>query len=166
MTQSACGTSGDARGLLSLAGEVHALLVDRGETVGCAESLTGGELAALLSATPGASASFAGAVVCYASEVKRSVLGVTADRVVSAAAAQQLASGARALLGVDWALATTGVAGPEAQEGQPVGTVHLGVAGPGGVRSTLLALSGTRVEIRAETCRQALLLLWQEVRGG
>ena len=166
MTQSAPGTSGERSTLVQLAGAVHATLVARGETVGCAESLTGGELAALLTATPGASASFAGAVVCYASEVKRTVLGVSADRVVSAEAAEQLASGSRDLLGVDWALSTTGVAGPDQQEGQPVGRVHLGLAGPDGVRSVQLDLVGTRTQIRSETCGKALLLLLQEVRDG
>ena len=95
------------------------------------------------------------------------VLGVTADRVVSAEAAEQLASGGRDLLGVDWALSTTGVAGPEEQEGQPVGTVHLGLAGPGGVRSVAARASpGPVPRSASETCGQALLLLLQEVRDG
>ncbi len=161
MTQSAPGTS--AR---ELAHAVHVALSGRGETVGCAESLTGGELAALLSATPGASATFSGAVVCYASRVKRQVLGVTAELVVSAEAAEQLAASVRSLLQVDWALSSTGVAGPEEQEGRPVGTVHLGLAGPGGVRSVELRLAGTREQIRAATCHDALSLLLGEVRDG
>lgn len=166
MTQSASGTSGEAAALVVLAGAVNSALVSRGETVGCAESLTGGELAALLSVTPGASASFTGAVVCYASAVKREVLGVTAERVVSALAAEQLASGVRDLLHVDWALATTGVAGPDEQEGQPVGTVHLGLAGPDGVRSVQLDLTGDRAQIRSETCAEAMRLLLEAVRHG
>lgn len=166
MTQSGPGTSGRHETPALLAGWAHDVLEARGETVGCAESLTGGELAALLTAVPGASATFVGAVVCYASEVKREVLGVTVERVVSAVAAQQLASGVRDLLGVDWALATTGVAGPEEQEGQPVGTVHLGLAGPSGVRSVELRLTGTRTQIRSETCSRALELLLTEISNG
>src|SRR6478672_3291458 len=108
---------------------LHAALDARGLTVGCAESLTGGELASLLSGTPGASATFVGGVVSYATEVKRRLLGVTATNVISGECAVQMAAGARDLLEVDWALSTTGVAGPELQEGQPVGTVYVGLAG-------------------------------------
>jgi PncC family amidohydrolase len=135
---------------------LQAALLARGETICCAESLTGGELATLLSRTPGASAVFRGGVVSYATEVKRSVLGVTAPRVVSADCAVQMAAGARALLGADWALATTGVAGPDAQDDEPVGTVFIGIAGPDGVRAVLVALSGTRAEIRAAACAAAI----------
>jgi nicotinamide-nucleotide amidase len=130
-----------------------------GQTVGCAESLTGGELAALLSGTPGASASFVGGVVSYATAVKRHVLGVTSEKVISAECAEQMAVGVRDLLGSDWALSTTGVAGPDTQEDQPPGTVHLGLAGPAGVRSRLLHLDGDRAGIRAQSCRSAVELL-------
>ena len=135
---------------------LQARLLARGETVCCAESLTGGSLASLLSETPGASAVFVGGVVSYATEVKRSVLGVTASRVVSAECAIEMASGVRALLGADWALSTTGVAGPDAQEDEPVGTVFIGIASAAGTRAIRLALSGTREEIRAATCRAAI----------
>jgi PncC family amidohydrolase len=143
----------DARGL---AAQVHAALVDRGETVGCAESLTGGGLADLLSSTPGASATFRGGVVSYATAVKRSVLGVTAAQVVSADCAAQMAVGVRDLVGADWALSTTGVAGPTPQDDRPVGTVYLGLAGPCGVQAHRLALSGDRTAIRAGACAAAL----------
>ncbi len=145
---------------------LHLALMDRGETVGCAESLTGGELAAMLSATPGASATFVGGVVSYATAVKRKVLGVTSENVVTAECAQQMASGVRALLGVDWALSTTGVAGPEKQEGEAVGTVYLGLAGPGSVRAVRLALEGDRAAIRSATCTAAVGLLRAEVSDG
>lgn len=130
----------------------------------CAESLTGGELAALLSGAPGSSEVFLGGVVAYATEVKRQVLGVSVEQVVSAPCAEQLATGVRALLGADWALATTGVAGPAEQEGQPVGTVFVGVAGPTGVRAHQLHLSGERAQVRAETCRAAVRLLAEALR--
>src|SRR5690348_4767165 len=114
----------------STAAGVLARLRERGETLACAESLTGGGLAAALTAVPGASASMRGGVVSYATEVKRTVLGVTAELVISAACAEQMAVGVRDLLGATWGLSTTGVAGPDTQEGQPVGTVFVGVIGP------------------------------------
>lgn len=149
-----------------VAAALHLALQRRAQTVGCAESLTGGELAALLSGTPGASATFVGGIVSYATEVKRNVLGVTAERVVTAMCAEQMALGLRTLMGVDWALATTGVAGPDEQEGQPVGTVYVGLAGPGRVRSVRLGLAGDREAIRSATCTAALDLLLAEVSDG
>jgi nicotinamide-nucleotide amidase len=148
------------------AGRLHDALRERRETVGCAESLTGGELAGLLSSTPGASATFVGGVVAYATGVKRTLLGVTAEQVVSAECAAQMAAGVRDLLGVDWALSTTGVAGPDLQEGLPPGTVYVGLAGPDGARSTLLALGGDRAAIRTATCLAAAAQLLEEVSGG
>jgi PncC family amidohydrolase len=145
---------------------VHLTLLRRGETVGCAESLTGGQLAALLSGTPGASATFVGGVVSYATRIKREVLGVTAPRVVSAECATQLARGVRTLLGVDWALSTTGVAGPDRQDGEAVGTVFVGLAGPWGVRSARLSLEGDRAAIRSATCAAALDQLLAEASRG
>ncbi len=146
------------------AARLHAALLARGETVGCAESLTGGALAEALSATPGASATFAGGLVTYATRLKVDLLGVPAELVaehgvVSRPCAEAMAAGARAVLGVDWSLSTTGVAGPERQEGQPVGRVHLGLAGPDGVRSVRLDLAGPRAAIRAAAVDHALALL-------
>lgn len=135
---------------------VHAALLARGDTVACAESLTGGTLSALLSSTPGASATFVGGVVSYATRVKRELLGVTAGRVVSAECAEQMAIGVQGRLGATWGVSTTGVAGPDTQDGQPVGTVYLAIAGPAGVRSVRLALAGSRSEIRALTCDHAI----------
>jgi nicotinamide-nucleotide amidase len=134
-----------------------------GQTVACAESLTGGELAALLSGTPGASSTFVGGVVSYATAVKRRVLHVTTEQVISARCAEQMATGARDLLDSDWALATTGVAGPDRQEDQPPGTVYVGLAGPSGVSHRRLHLEGDRTMIRAETCRRAAELLLEEL---
>ena len=148
------------------AANLHLALLERSEHVGCAESLTGGELASWLSSTPGASATFIGAVVSYASEVKRDVLGVTAERVVSSDCAEQMATGVRRLLGVDWALSTTGVAGPDEQEGQAVGTAYVGIASNQRVRSVRLVLEGDRPEIRSAVCAAAMELLLQEVSHG
>lgn len=142
---------------------LQALLLARAQTVCCAESLTGGSLASLLSQTPGASAVFLGGVVAYATEVKRSVLGVSAPGVVSAECAIEMATGVRTLIGADWALSTTGVAGPDSQDGEPVGTVFIGIAGSAGGRAVRLYLPGTREEIRAMTCQAAIAELGAEL---
>lgn len=148
---------------LELTASVHRDLLGRGESVACAESLTGGGVADLLSGTPGASATFLGGVVSYATAVKRELLGVTAAQVVSADCAAQMATGARSLLGADWAVSTTGVAGPEKQDDKPVGTVYVGVAGPRGVEVHRLSLAGDRREIRAQACRAAVQALADEL---
>ncbi|MDQ6935038.1 MAG: nicotinamide-nucleotide amidohydrolase family protein [Actinomycetota bacterium] len=149
---------------LALSCAVHERLLARAQTVACAESLTGGELAALLSSTSGASATFVGGVVSYATSVKQSVLQVPAETiaqhgVVSAACAMAMATGVRRLLGSDWAVATSGVAGPDSQENKPVGLVYVGIAGPTTVHSLELNLDGSRSGIRTATCAAALQAL-------
>lgn len=140
---------------------VHLLLRAGGHTVATAESLTGGQLAARLTDTPGASETYLGGVVTYATDLKRTLLGVPDEivdgpGVVSAECAEAMASGVKALAGATYALSTTGVAGPDAQEGKPAGTVYVGLAGPGLVTSVELTLSGDRSAIQAETCERAL----------
>ena len=144
-------------------GRVLAALKLRGWSVGTAESLTAGLLVATLVDVPGASASVRGGVAAYATEVKANVLEVDPDLLARVGAvheevARQMARGARRVLGADVAIATTGVAGPDPQDGQPVGTVHLAVVTPEQEVVARLALEGTRREIRAETVRAALLL--------
>ena len=144
-----------------LAALLHATLLERGLTVASAESLTGGGLGALLSATPGASTTYRGGVVTYATELKQQLLGVTDEvvagpGVVSAECAAQMARGARALLGSDYAVSTTGVAGPDPQEGKPVGLVYVGVARPSGVRTVELHLTGDRAAVREAACAAAV----------
>jgi len=122
---------------------------DRGWTLGVAESLTGGMVGARLADPPGASDVYRGSIVSYASEVKRSVLGVTAEHIVSRECAQQMAEGARRVLGADVGIAVTGVAGPTEQNGQPVGTVFFGLAVPGAPAEAMEArLPGDRFRIR------------------
>ena len=150
--------------IVELAGRLLDRLADRGQSVATAESLTGGLLAARLTDVPGASRCFVGGVVAYASHVKESVLGVPHDLVerhgvISEECASAMAVGVRERLGATWALATTGVAGPDGQEGHPVGTVWIAVAGPGGVHARLLRLGGTRPEIREATCRETLTVI-------
>jgi PncC family amidohydrolase len=140
------------------------VLAQRGETLATAESLTGGLLAARLTDVPGASRSFVGGVVSYATRVKVSVLDVPAavveeHGVISQECATAMARGVRARLDATFGLATTGVAGPDEQEGRPVGTVWVAVAGPDRVETRLLALDGDRDAIRQATCQEVLSVL-------
>jgi PncC family amidohydrolase len=144
--------------------EVQQLLEERGETVAVAESLTGGRLAVLLTEAPGSSATFIGAVVSYATEAKIGVLGVdtaVVERygVVSSECARAMARGVRDLMGASYGVSTTGVAGPDEQEGKPPGTVYVGVAGPHGDSALALELVGDRSGIQERTCAEALSAL-------
>jgi nicotinamide-nucleotide amidase len=119
-----------------LAREVLGLARAQGLTLAVAESLTGGQLAAALTAVPGASAVFRGSVTAYATDLKASVLGVDAALLAKHGAvheevARQMAGGVRRLCGADLGVATTGVAGPDPQDGRPVGTVFVACAGQG-----------------------------------
>ena len=125
-----------------------ALLQERGLTVAVAESLTGGLVASRIVAVPGSSAWFRGGVVAYDSQVKFDLLEVPEGPVVSEAAAMAMAHGVRRLLGADVGLSTTGVAGPTEQEGQPPGTVWLGLAIEDEVDAVLVQLPGDRDRIR------------------
>jgi PncC family amidohydrolase len=149
----------------SVAARVLELLAGRGETLATAESLTGGLLSARLTDVPGASRSFVGGVVSYATRVKVSALGVPPavvqeHGVVSEECALAMASGVRDRFEASWGVATTGVAGPDLQDGLPVGTVWVAVALPhGGAEARRLSLSGGRAAIRAAACEAALALL-------
>jgi PncC family amidohydrolase len=150
---------------------LHAELLEHGVTLATAESITGGALADLVSASPGASETYLGGVVTYATEAKTGVLGVSSETVdehgvVSAECAAEMAKGARTLLGTDWGVSTTGVAGPTEQEGKPVGLVYVGVAGPDGARSEELHLDGDRAEIRRQACLMAAHLVMQRLVDG
>jgi nicotinamide-nucleotide amidase len=124
-------------------------LVQRGWTLGIAESLTGGLIGARVVDAVGASDAFLGSIASYATDVKRTVLGVTAESVVTEQAAKQMAEGARRVLGADVGIAATGVAGPTEQDGVPVGTVCFGLALPGRPTEAVTArLPGDRVRIR------------------
>jgi len=143
---------------------VHLLLRASGATVATAESLTGGRLAAVLTDTPGASETYRGGVVTYATELKTTLLHVDEaiveqHGVVSPECAKAMASGVRALAGTTYGVATTGVAGPSEQEGKPPGTVFVGLAGPGLVEAVALELNGKRRQIQDATVREALTAL-------
>jgi nicotinamide-nucleotide amidase len=128
---------------------VLARVRDRGWTLGVAESVTGGLIGARIANVPGASATFRGTIGAYASDVKRSVLGVTAELVVSEEAATQMAVGAQRVLDADVGIAVTGVAGPTEQDNQAVGTVCFGIAIPGQDPFAMtIRLPGDRERIR------------------
>ncbi|MFE6224761.1 MULTISPECIES: CinA family protein [unclassified Streptomyces] len=155
------------------AARVLALLAQRGGTLAVAESLTGGLVAAELTGVPGASRSFLGSVTAYATPLKHALLGVDAGLLsergaVDPEVAVQMARGVRDRLGADWGMATTGVAGPDPQDGQPVGTVYVAVAGPATTGAAAgkvvsLRLNGDRAEIRRESVRSVLELLQAEL---
>ena len=141
-------------------------LAARGWTIAVAESLTGGLVVASLVSIAGASAFVRGGVVAYATELKQSLLGVDAALLAEHGAvhpevARQMATGVRRAAAIagrdaDLGIATTGIAGPDSPDGQPVGTVHIGVAWPGDDRVVSLRLNGDRDEIRAASVRHAL----------
>jgi nicotinamide-nucleotide amidase len=150
--------------------ELVAELVGAGETVATAESLTAGLLAATIAGIPGASNVLRGGLVVYATDLKGSLAGVSeqvlaAHGPVSAATAEQLAVGARRQCGSDWGVSLTGVAGPDSQDGHPVGTVYLGIAGAAGTEVVRLALSGDRWEIRLSAVDSAVRELIRRVRS-
>lgn len=147
------------------------MLLARGETVAIAESLTGGAVGAALTEVPGVSVTFRGAVVAYATDLKAGLLGVDLDLLARVGAvhpqvAQEMAEGVRTRLGATYGLATTGVAGPDPQDGRPPGEVHVAVAGPGGGQVLTLQLDGDRAQVRAEAVQRALSLLAEHLSGG
>ena len=123
-------------------------LRERGLTLGLAESVTGGLVAARLTGIAGASDVLRGSIVSYASEVKFDLLGVTPGPVVNEDTAGQMALGARRVLGSSVGLALTGVAGPAEQDGIPVGTVCIGLAVGDKVHTTTARLPGQREQVR------------------
>ena len=146
-----------------LAGRLIALLRERGLTVAVAESLTGGLVVADLVSIPGASVVVRGGVVAYATDLKATLLGVDADVLaaggpIQSIVAEQMAQGVREKLGADVGLATTGVAGPDAQDGRPPGEVWIAVARAAGTDSERVTLTGDRAAIRRQTVERVLQL--------
>jgi nicotinamide-nucleotide amidase len=152
-----------------LAVGVLAALQAAGQTVAVAESLTGGLVAAALTDIPGSSAAFRGGVVSYATELKVRLLGVDAavhraHGPVYGQVAAEMAAGVRDRLGATWGAATTGVAGPDAADGHPPGTVHISVSGEGETVVSTLALAGDRDTVRRLTVERTLGLLLARLR--
>ncbi|MFT4157884.1 MAG: CinA family protein [Microbacterium sp.] len=159
---------------MSAASDAFDELRSRGWTLGIAESLTGGSVAAELVGAPGVSAVFLGGVISYATPVKHTVLGVD-DALLSEhgpvhpQVALQMADGVRSVVAVDGCradvgLSTTGIAGPDSPDGQPVGTVHIGVVTPLAQKTEAFLFHGTRAQIRAQTVQAAMSLLCDAIR--
>ncbi|NDI98249.1 CinA family nicotinamide mononucleotide deamidase-related protein [Flavobacterium sp. LaA7.5] len=148
---------------------VGKLLTEQKKTIAVAESCTGGKLAQVLTAAPGASNYFRGGVVTYSTESKVALLGIDKDfidknDVVSAEVAQAMAASAKALFGTDYALATTGNAGPTKEEGSAdVGTVFIGFATPGGVYSEEFKLGQPREKVIDRAVNKALEKIYKEI---
>lgn len=145
-------------------------LLDRGRTLAVAESLTGGLVAATLVDVPGASRVLRGGVVAYATDLKTALLGVdpgllAAHGAVHPEVAAQMARGVRERLRADVGLATTGVAGPDPQDGRSAGTVFVAVSTADGERVRELAIEGGRAEVRAVS-RDAVLALGIDAAQG
>lgn len=157
---------------------VHALTATN-QTIASCESLTAGLLAATLAEVPGASAVLLGGLITYATELKHTLAGVPSELLaehgpVSPQTAIAMASGTQQRCGSDWAVALTGVAGPTAQDGHPVGEVWIGIARPDQTTSAVLAaelipeksqaglLHGRRDEIRRNAVSAALALIIAE----
>ncbi|MGH3689499.1 MAG: CinA family protein [Microbacterium sp.] len=141
-------------------------LARRGWTLGVAESLTGGALCAEVVSVSGASAVLRGGVVAYATPIKNTVLGVDPALLaehgpVHPQVAVQMADGVRRVVGIDGeaaevGISTTGIAGPDSPDGQPVGTVHVGIVTPDASSVRSFRFSGDRASVRAQTVSAAL----------
>ena len=154
---------------VAAAAAVHAL-VERRQTLASAESLTGGLVAATIVEIPGVSAVYRGGFVVYATELKARLAGVPEDLLkergpVDRDVAAALAEGVRERCGADWGVATTGVAGPEPQDGKPVGLVYVAVADHAGAVVRELRLDGNREAVRTESVTAVLQLLTDSLRA-
>lgn len=148
---------------------VHSLH-ERHETLATVESLTGGALANAIVEIAGVSGIYRGGLVVYATELKSQLADVPGDLLaergpVDPGVAVALAEGGRRRCGADWGVATTGVAGPEPQDGKPVGLVYVAVAGPDGTAVRRLDLDGNRDGIRSGAVIEALRLLAERIEA-
>jgi len=143
--------------------------IQRGLTLATGESLTAGQVASTVAEIPGCSAMLRGAVVAYHEDLKRSLLGVPdqalARGVVSREVAVAMAQGAKRVLAADIGIGTTGVAGPDALDGEPAGSVWIAVSSPKGDRAEHLVIAGTRQEVRDGTVAACLALVLAELGG-
>jgi nicotinamide-nucleotide amidase len=145
-----------------VARQVISALVAHELTLATAESVTGGWIGMALTGVPGASEAYRGGLITYATDIKATLAGVSAETLdrdgpVAASTARELALGAARRCSADWGLAATGVAGPDPQNGHPVGQVFVAIAGPvEPVAVRELTLHGSRAEIRRQTVVRAL----------
>jgi nicotinamide-nucleotide amidase len=150
---------------------VGQLLKAKNWQLGTAESCTGGSVAARITSVPGSSAYFRGSVVAYDNDIKEALLGVNAETLaqhgaVSEATVREMAEGARARLGCDVALATSGIAGPGGGTPlKPVGTICIACATPSGTVSRQINIDRGRQTNIEYTAQAVLILLWQQLAG-
>ena len=154
---------------MTVQADVHRLLVERGETLAVAESLTAGLLGGAVTEVPGSSATFRGGVIAYATDLKETLAGVPgplldAEGPVSPHVAAAMAAGVRDRLGATYGVALTGVAGPDPQDGNPPGTLFVAVAGPDGGQVRELTVPGDRAAVRQGAVVAALDLLHSVLR--
>ena len=156
--------------LNTISAEVVRAVLDKGMTLGTADSLTGGRIAASVAGVSGASAVLMGGVVSYDARVKHELLGVEQAiidtvGVVSEPCARQMAQGAKAALKVDVAVSATGIAGPTGGTPEtPVGTVFIGVAWAGGVKVDECHFTGDRQAVREQSAAHALTRALEAIR--
>lgn len=147
------------------------LLTEKGKTLATAESFTGGKISEMFTSIPGASAYFKGSMVCYATEVKINVLGVSdalikEHSVVSEQVAIAMATNVQKILKTDFAIATTGNAGPtKGDSNEEVGTVYIGIATPTKIFAVKEQLGGQRERVVNKAINKALELLYKEILG-
>jgi nicotinamide-nucleotide amidase len=146
----------DEGDLDALTEQIATILQEANKTVAVAESLTGGQISCRLSAGGSASDWFAGGLVAYAPHVKFAVLEVEPGPVISERAAEQMATGVARLLKADFAVSTTGAGGPGPEEGNPAGTVYIGVAVPGHVSVEKYLFDGDPGSVVHQSTLQAL----------
>lgn len=151
--------------------EIKKLLTQRGQTLSCAESCTGGLLSARLTAHSGVSAFYLGTVVSYANSAKENILQVPKDLIrtegaVSKSVALAMAKGMQTLSDSTWAISTTGIAGPAGgTKEKPVGTVWFALVGPGIEVAEKKLFSGDRNKIQEDSVNFALELLINNLKG-
>jgi nicotinamide-nucleotide amidase len=154
----------------TIAGAIVGELVRRGKTIGTAESVSGGSIADAIVAVPGASRAFFGGIVAYDNSAKQSLLGVRAETLanfgaVSEETAIEMARGARAALGTDFALSSTGIAGPDGgSDAKPVGLVWFALVDDAGAVTThRTTFPGQRSDIRDRATTSALSIIWRRL---
>ena len=150
---------------------VGQLLLEKGYTIACAESCTGGLLTSCLTDVAGSSAYVKGSVVSYTNEVKHGVLGVSQkllDTVgaVSSEVAAEMAEGVRRVIGSDIGVSVTGLAGPGGGTAEkPVGLVFIGISGSSGTNVIKCIFKGSRVEVKQQAAQRALQLIAEYING-
>ncbi len=157
----------DEKALETIVGK---LLSQRGLTISCAESCTGGLLSARLTAVPGSSDYVIGGIVSYCNKIKEQQLGVSHHDLetvgaVSETVARQMAEGVRRQLSTDIGVGITGIAGPGgATEDKPVGLVYIAVAGPRGIVATRNVFAGDRQQVRWQSTEKALAMVVEQLQ--